>query len=154
MSWALDQFILWLQQYTCTLVSCFKWARFTNVMTRHCGNFSRLFQFLTYKDKNSLIVKETEHVWYFCASPSLFWFSDHDFEIMTSCVCKQCWKLLPVFLWYSFQEQDLTRPYNKYLINYVICLVIITGKSQTSALMFDRAQGFGLRFPRNELTLG
>ena len=59
-----------------------------------------------------------------------------------------------MFLWYSFQEQDLTRPYNKYLINYVICLVIITGKSQTSALMFDRAQGFGLRFPRNELTLG
>ena len=67
----------------------------------------------------------------FFVSFSSWRFDEHDLEWPLS---RGCWKLFPLFFIVFILRIALNRPHNKSLINLV--LSVITGKSQTSALMY------------------
>ena len=88
---------------------------------------------------------------------SIYFFSMSDEESRS--VRKRMWKITSGVFIVFFLRIELRRPYNKQLINLV--RLVITGKSQTSALMYSDLvivrsidQALGLRFPCNALTLG
>ena len=102
------------------------------------------------KDKNCLIVKKTVSCGFDCIARFVLiqWMRPR----MISCAPKRMWKITSGVFIEVFLRITLKRPHNKYLINLVRS--VITGKSQTSALIYwPRYRSVNTSRSRSEISL-